>query len=64
MESRLTIVGDVLFEKARLHILAAGFEIANEVRHPPTLGIGLGPHRNGSGVWGNIPIIRKGEGNG
>ena len=58
------IVGDVLFERARAHLLAAGFSIANEVKKPPTLGIGLGPQRNGTGAWGNIPIVRKGEGSG
>ena len=58
-ETGATIIGDVLFERARIHILAAGFSVANEVLHPPTLGIGLGPQRNGTGHWGNIPIVHK-----
>ena len=50
-----------LYEKAKAHFLAAGFELANEVLNPPTLGIGLGPQATGLGPWGNIPIIRRGE---
>jgi hypothetical protein len=58
-ETGSAIVGDVLFEKARAHFLAAGFTVANEVVHPPTMGIGLDP--NGKGAWGNIPIVRAKE---
>lgn len=57
-ETGAAIVGDVLFEKAKMHFLAHGFTIANEVLLPPTLGIGLGPRTNGTGAWGNIPIVR------
>lgn len=60
-ETGSTIVGDVLFEKARMHFLAYGFTVANEVKNPPTMGIGLGEHRNGSGQWGNIPIVTTKE---
>lgn len=60
-ETGSAIVGDVLFQKARMHFLAHGFAIANEVKRPPTLGIGLGPQRPGTGPWGNIPIIRGEE---
>lgn len=52
------IVGDVLFEKAKLHFIAAGFEVGNVVKKPPTLGIGLAPQTMGRGPWGNIPIVR------
>lgn len=62
-ETGAAIVGDVLFEKVKLHLVAAGFIVTNEVQKPPTLGIGLGPQRNGTGAWGNIPIVRR-EGNG
>lgn len=60
-ETGSAIVGDVLFQLAAAHILAAGFSIANEVARPPALGIGLGPQISGNGTWGNIPIIRAGE---
>lgn len=63
-ETGSCIVGDVLYQKARFHLEGAGFVLANEVLKPPTLGIGLGPHRDGSGVWGNIPIVRVGDHNG
>lgn len=54
------IVGDVLFEKARMHFLAAGFEAGEFIAKPPTLGIGVGPQVEGRGPWGNIPIVRAG----
>lgn len=56
-----TIVGDQLFGLAGAHMIAAGFDVANEVLHPPTLGIGLGPQTAGLGAWGNIPIITGGS---
>lgn len=52
------IVGDVLYEKIKLHLIAAGFRETNVVQKPPTLGIGLAPQAPGTGPWGNIPIIR------
>jgi hypothetical protein len=52
------IVGDVLYEKIKLHLLVAGFQETNMVPKPPTLGIGLAPQAEGTGQWGNIPIIR------
>lgn len=58
-ETGSVIIGDVLFEKIRLHLVGAGFEIGNEVQKPPTLGVGLGPRSNGTGQWGNIPIVTK-----
>lgn len=54
------IVGDVLFEKAKMHFLAAGFELGNIVERPPALGIGVGQPVAGTGAWGNIPIVRGG----
>jgi len=57
-ETGTAIVGDVLFERSKAHLLAHGFTVANVVPHPPTLGIGLGPQRPGTGPWGNIPILR------
>lgn len=51
------IVGDVLYEKIKLHLFAAGFKETNVVSNPPTLGIGLAPRETGSGQWGNIPIL-------
>ena len=60
-ETGSTIVGDQLFEKAQAYFLAYGFTVANEVPNPPTIGIGLGEHRNGTGHWGNIPIVTRQE---
>jgi hypothetical protein len=51
------IVGDVLFEKIKHLLTAAGFIVTNEVLNPPTLGIGLAPKIEGRGAWGNIPVI-------
>lgn len=56
-ETGSTIIGDVLFEKVKIHLFAFGFTIANEVLNPPTLGIGLAAAVEGRGAWGNIPIV-------
>lgn len=58
-ETGACIVGDVLYERIKAHLFAFGFVEANVVAHPPALGLGLGPQRNGSGQWGNIPIVEK-----
>jgi len=55
------IVGDKLFEKIRELLAANDFVIANEVKRPPTLGIGLGQQVAGAGAWGNIQIIHGQE---
>lgn len=56
-ETGACIVGDVLYLKIK-HLLAAeGFVETNVVAKPPTLGVGLGPRREGTGQWGNIPIV-------
>lgn len=52
------IVGDVLYHRIRPVLEAAGMRETNVVAKPPMLGIGLAPRREGSGAWGNIPIIR------
>jgi hypothetical protein len=57
-ETGAAIVGDVLYGRIRHLLVAAGFAEANVVAKPPTLGIGLGLRRPGSGSWGDIPIIR------
>lgn len=51
------IIGDVLFEKIKAKLFLEGFQIANKVEKPPTMGISTGPQREGTGAWGNIPII-------
>lgn len=56
-ETGSVIVGDVLYERLRPLLLTCGFAVVNEVRKPPTLGIGLAPQRAGRGAWGNIPIL-------
>lgn len=58
-ETGSCIIGDVLFEKIKAHILDAGFTVMNVVDKPPALSIGLGPQIEGRGAWGNIPIIRS-----
>lgn len=52
------IVGDILYERIKIHLFAAGFSETNAVAKPPTLGIGLAPQAPGTGAWGNIPIVR------
>ena len=53
------IVNDVLYDKIKLLLVAAGFSETNVVAKPPTMGIGAGAFVPGSGAWGNIPIIRR-----
>lgn len=52
------IIGDVLYEKLKLLLVANGFSESNVVHKPPTLGIGVGTPAPGTGAWGNIPIVR------
>lgn len=56
-ENGSAIVEKVLFGKIQNNLIANGFSVANEVLKPPTLGVGLGNQRLGTGFWGNIPII-------
>lgn len=56
-ETGSVIVGDVLYERIKLHCIAAGFVETNVVKKPPTIGIGLAPRDPGTGDWGNIPIV-------
>lgn len=60
-ETGSAIVGDVLYEKIKQHLVLNGFVETNTVERPPALGLGLGPRQEGSGAWGNIPIIRAEE---
>ncbi|MCU0250233.1 MAG: hypothetical protein MUE61_08500 [Vicinamibacterales bacterium] len=60
-ETGSCIVGDVLYEKIKLHLWAEGFTTGNVVKKPPVMGIGLGDQRAGTGAWGNIPIVRGKE---
>lgn len=58
-EDGACIVNDVLYDKIKLLLVAAGFSETNVVAKPPTMGIGAGAYVPGSGAWGNIPIVRK-----
>jgi hypothetical protein len=60
-EDGAVIIGDVLYKAIRHLLEQAGFRETNPVAKPPTLGIGLGPRRVGTGAWGNIPIVRAKE---
>lgn len=51
------IVGAVLYRRIRHLLVLNGFVETNEVRKPPTLGIGVASPIPGSGAWGAIPII-------
>jgi len=51
------IIDAALFQKVRGHLEANGFSIVEEVKKPPTMGIGVGEAREGTGAWGNIPIV-------
>lgn len=57
-ETGSAIVGDVLYEKVKVHLFAHGFVETNIVAKPPTLGIGIGAPVPGTGHWGNIQIGR------
>ncbi len=61
-ETGSVIVNHVLFERIKGRLGLLGFVVANVVDKPPTQTVGLGPRREGSGPWGNIPIIRDREG--
>lgn len=60
-ETGAAIVGDLLWEQAKAHFIAFGFTEESTVAKPPTLGIGLAPQVEGTGPWGNIPIVHGGE---
>ena len=51
------IVGDVLYEKIKGLLALNGFTVTNGVAKPPAMGLGLGLRREGTGAWGNIPIV-------
>lgn len=57
-ENGSVIIGDVLYQKIKGLLALNGFQETNEVKRPPTLGIGVGSQVEGTGDWGNIPIIR------
>jgi len=57
-ETGSVIVGDVLYERIAGLLALNGFAIANEVKKPPTIGIGMGPMVEGRGAWGNVPILQ------
>ena len=59
-ETGSVIIGDVLYQKIRAHLVAFGFVETNVVEKPPTMGVGIGTQAPGSGQWGNIPIVRGG----
>lgn len=56
-ETGAVIVGDVLYEKLKGVLALNGFVVTNEVAKPPAMGVGIGPQREGTGAWGNIPIV-------
>lgn len=51
------IIGDELYLRLKNLLEANGFTEQNVVANPPALGVGLGPSTNGTGDWGDIPII-------
>lgn len=51
------IVSTGVYDRIKDRLALDGFVTANEVPQPPTLGIGMS--RDGSGVWGDIPIVRS-----
>lgn len=55
------IVGDELYQKIKHRLWAEGFREAGVVAHPPSLLIGLGRQQDGTGAWGDIPIVRGRE---
>jgi len=55
-ETGSVIVSTGVFERIKRQLALDGFVIANEVKKPPALGIGM-EHRNGQGKWGDIQIV-------
>jgi hypothetical protein len=51
------IIGDELYLRLKNLFIANGFSEQNVVANPPAMGVGLGPSANGTGQWGDIPII-------
>lgn len=60
-ETGSVIIGDVLYQKIKQHLIVNGFQELNIVEKPPTLGLGLAAPVPGRGPWGNIPIVRGQE---
>jgi hypothetical protein len=61
-ETGAAIVSPGVFERVKGRLAADGFVVTNEVKKPPTLGIGLAPPESSgpkSGAWGNVPIVRS-----
>jgi hypothetical protein len=53
------IVSKGVYDRVKSQLTAAGFAVANEVKEPPTIGIGMGDWDRTA--WGSesIPIIRS-----
>lgn len=51
-------IGDELYQRIARLLALNGFQLANEVKKPPTLGIGMAPMVEGRGAWGNVPIVQ------
>lgn len=60
-ETGAVIVARELYQKIKHLLVTEGFSEVNTVRKPPTMGIGVSKPREGTGAWGNIPIIRGKE---
>jgi hypothetical protein len=60
-ETGSAILAKDLYQKIKHLLVAEGFTEVNTVRKPPAVGIGVKHPREGTGQWGNIPIIRGKE---
>ena len=57
-ETGTCIVARDLYQRLEPLLVANGFERIETIDKPPTMGVGVGVALEGSGAWGNIPIIR------
>jgi hypothetical protein len=50
------IVSTGVYDRIKARLAIDGFALTNEVKKPPTLGIGMGRKK---GAWGDIEIVRS-----
>lgn len=55
-ETGSVIVSTGVYERIKGRLALDGFVVANEVKDPPTLRLGMA---RGAGAWGDIPIVRS-----
>jgi hypothetical protein len=55
-ETGSVIVSTGVFERIKGRLALDGFVVANEVKEPPAITVGMA---RGAGAWGDVPIVRS-----